>query len=118
MSKGETVGEIYARFSNIISKWNAIGKEIPMKEQVTKILHSLTKKYEKKVMGIKEALDLIELKVKDLIGNLQTHKVKLQEREEMEEKECSNKEKPLALWNFHEKSSIKSSSSEYGKRWK
>lgn len=61
MGKPETIREMYANFSNIISSLKALGKDILMKEQVAKILCSLTDKYEKKVTTIEEALDLTTL---------------------------------------------------------
>ena len=70
MAKIESIGEMYVRFSNIVSGLKYLGKGIPMKEQVAKIHRSLTDKFEKKVTAIEEASDLTTLKVKDLIGNL------------------------------------------------
>lgn len=59
--------------------------------------------------AIKEDTNLTKLKVEDLIGNLQTYKVKVQEREE----ECSKKVKSIALHSHHNHSfSSKSFSSE------
>lgn len=78
--------DVNVNFSNIISELRALGKEIPMKQLVAKILRSLTDKYEK-ANAIEEAFDHTPLKVEDLVGNLQTYKVKIQAREVHHQKE-------------------------------
>lgn len=47
MGKGESIGEMHVNFSNIILGLKALENEIPMKEQVAKILRSLTDKYKR-----------------------------------------------------------------------
>lgn len=56
-----------------------------MKEQVTRILCSLTNKYKEKVTAIEEVSYLTTLQVEDLIGNFQNYEVKIQAREQKEE---------------------------------
>lgn len=66
MGKGESIGDMYSRFTNIISGLKALGKGIPTKEQVAKILRSLTVDYEKKVTAMKKPPTSPNLKLKIL----------------------------------------------------
>lgn len=68
MSENETIDEMYAYFTNIIIGLKALGKDIPMNEQMSKILHSHTNKYEKKVTTIEEASTYVRKPY--LFGNL------------------------------------------------
>ncbi|XP_022760867.1 uncharacterized protein LOC111307085 [Durio zibethinus] len=68
MKSNETVSEISNRFTNIINGLNALGKTYSNVEVVKKILNSLPKSWEAKVIAIEESQDSHTLFLDKLIG--------------------------------------------------
>lgn len=66
MSDTKTISEIFTRFIDIINSFNSLNRDIPNIELVNKILHSLLKSWEPKVMTILEPKDLSTLKLEQL----------------------------------------------------
>ena len=58
MKMDESITEIFTRFTDIINGFKSLGKIYPNNEQVRKILRSLPKTWEAKIMAIQEANDL------------------------------------------------------------
>ena len=58
MHNSETIAQMFARFNSITNNLNALGKSYTSIELVNKILKSLPKAYQSKVMAIREARDL------------------------------------------------------------
>src|SRR4051812_20480138 len=80
MNEGESIMDMYTRFTDITNSLIGLGKTYSSVECVRKILLALTSDWEKKVIAIEEANDLSTLSVEYLIGNLMTYEVNLQER--------------------------------------
>src|SRR3954464_11467525 len=84
MNEGESIKDMYTRFTDITNSLIGLGKTYTSVECVRKILLALNSDWEKKVTAIEEANDLSTLSVEDLIGNLMAYEVNLQERRKEE----------------------------------
>src|SRR5256886_5889058 len=84
MNDGESIKDMYTRFTDITNSLIGLGKTYTSVECVRKILLALNLDWEKKVTAIEEANDLSTLSVEDLIGNLMAYEVNLQERRKEE----------------------------------
>src|SRR3954468_12634296 len=90
MNEGESIKDMYTRFTDIINSLIGLGKTYSSVECVRKILLALTSDWKKKVMAIEEANNLSTLSVEHLIGNLMAYEVNLQERRKEESRKKSN----------------------------
>ena len=70
-----------------------LGKSYISTELVNKILKSLPKAYQSKVMAIQEARDLSKLPLEELMGSLMTHEIMMRDHDKMRKK--TRKRKPL-----------------------
>ena len=86
MSTSESIADMFARFSKVVNSLKGFGKDVPMIEQVKKILRSLPKNWTAKVTAIEEAKDLNVLTVDQLIGSLMTHEITLKKNDEADYK--------------------------------
>jgi hypothetical protein len=93
MKQGEKVTEMAERFNTIINQLTLLGNQIPEQQQVDKILRSLTRIWQPKVIAICEVRPLKELTMDELIGNLLTHEINMNELD----KEEGKLKKPIAL---------------------
>ena len=75
MVKGETIKDMFSRFTTITISLKSMGKTYSMEEIIRKILRSLTSEWEKKTTTIEEANDLKTLTLDELIGNLIAYEV-------------------------------------------
>lgn len=91
---------MYIQFSDIISVLGCLGKEVKEKEQVAKILRSLTPKFMAKVISIEESTTFKDMKLENLIGNLETFKVKADAHENEREEEYKKKKDVAFRSNF------------------
>lgn len=73
MKEGESIHDMYTKFSSIINELQYLGEPIHPSKQVNKILRILPKSWASKVDTITEAKNLKVLSIDALIGNLQTH---------------------------------------------
>ena len=73
MKPKETVVDMYTRFTYVINVLKTIGRSFSDFELVNKILHSLSKNWNSKVTMIKEAKNLNNLPLKELIDSLMTY---------------------------------------------
>jgi len=76
MTKGETIQDIYTRFTAIINEIYSWREVIPNEKAVTKLLSVLLESRESKVEAISEARDLDKLDMDELIRNLMTYELK------------------------------------------
>jgi hypothetical protein len=97
MAKGETIKDMFSRFTTITNGMKSMGKTYSMEEKVRKILRSLTSEWERKTTAIEEANDLKVLTLDELIGNLMAYEVQIQERRREEEEEAAPKKKNIAF---------------------
>ena len=91
MKEGESIKDMYTRFSSITNGLRSMGEPIKTSKQVRKILRVLPKSWASKVDAITEAKDLKVLSMDALIGNLQAHEMNKSQETPMK------KEKTLAL---------------------
>ncbi|XP_069145684.1 uncharacterized protein [Solanum lycopersicum] len=75
MKEGETIHDMFTKFSSITNELQSLGELISMSKQVRKVLRILPKSWESKVDAITEAKDLKLLTMDALIGNLKTHEI-------------------------------------------
>ena len=78
MKQDESINNMYSRFQDIYHSLLGLGEIFYDFDIVSKILNSLTDKWERKVLAIKEANDLSTMKPEELIGNLMSYEVNLQ----------------------------------------
>ncbi|KAL6327269.1 hypothetical protein AAG906_017826 [Vitis piasezkii] len=76
---------MFSRFMVIVNEFEALGKTYTEVEKFMKILRSLPKKWETKVMAIQEAKDLTKLSLEELIGSLMTYEINLNNHQRVEE---------------------------------
>ena len=95
MKSNETITDMFTRFTDNINNLKNLGKLYLDSDLCKKILRSLLRTWESKVMAILEAKDLSSLKVEELIGSLMTHEISLSQHIEKEVRR--NKEKGIAL---------------------
>ena len=99
MHHDETIAQMFSRFTTITNDLNALGKSFTSTELVNKILRSLPKAFQSKVVAIREARDLSKLSIEELMGSLMTHEIMMKDHDEDEEKN-KKKKKSLALKSF------------------
>ncbi|GMP58453.1 hypothetical protein CsSME_00022110 [Camellia sinensis var. sinensis] len=73
MKDSETFDEFYAKLSDIVNSSFNLGEKILESKVVGKILRSLPDRFQPKVTAIEEAQDVDNLKLDQLVGNLQTY---------------------------------------------
>ncbi|XP_021825771.1 uncharacterized protein LOC110766715 [Prunus avium] len=76
MDENETFSEFYAKLCVIMNACSNLGEKIPEDRVVKKILRSLPQRFSPKITAIEEIRDLNTLKVRELIGSLQTYEMK------------------------------------------
>ena len=94
----ETIAQMFDRFTVITNDLNALGKSYTLTELVNKILMSLPKAYQSKVVAIREARDISKLSLEELMGSLMTHEIMMKDHDKDEEKD--KKKKTVALKSF------------------
>ena len=85
MKDFESFVEMFSRFIVVVNELESLGKTYIEVEKVMKILRSLPKKWETKVMAIQEAKDLTKLSLEELIGSLMTYEIELYNHQRVEE---------------------------------
>ena len=75
MKEGETIHDMFTKFSSITNELRSLGEPISMTKQVREVLRILPNTWESKVDAITEAKDLKVLTMDTLIGNLKTHEM-------------------------------------------
>ena len=83
----ETIAKMFARFTTIINDLNALGKSYTATELANKILSSLPKAYQSKVVAIREVRDLSKLPLEELMGSLMTYEIMMKDHDKEEEED-------------------------------
>ena len=91
MHSNETIAQMFARFNTTISALYALGKSYTSTELVNKILRSFPKRYQSKVVAIREARNLSKLPLKELMGSLMTHEITIRDHDKDEEEDKKKK---------------------------
>ena len=95
MHSNEAIAKIFSRFDIITNDLYTFGKLYISTKLVNKILRSLPKAYQSKVMAIREAMDLSKLPLEELMGSLMTHEIIMRDHDKDEEED--KKKKTIAL---------------------
>ncbi|XP_020250603.1 uncharacterized protein LOC109827988 [Asparagus officinalis] len=101
MKEKETVQEYLSRVSSTVQQMRSYGEEIKSQQVVSKVLRSLTNKYDHVVTAIEESKDMETYTFDELMGSLQAHEERHSKGDDKKEEkafhvkgESSNKEKP------------------------
>ncbi|GAU51225.1 hypothetical protein TSUD_412310 [Trifolium subterraneum] len=86
MKKDESVHNFYMNVMDFANSFDDLGEKLSDEKIVRKILRSLTKKFDMKVIAMEEAQDISTMKVDELIGSLQTYESSVNERLEKKNK--------------------------------
>ena len=95
MHSNKTILQVFAKFNTITNDLYALGKSYTSTKLVNKILRSLPKAYQSKVVAIREARDLSKLPLEELMGSLMTHEIMMRDHDKDEEED--KKKKKIAL---------------------
>jgi len=71
MQEEETIHDYYMNVLDIANSFDSLGEKLSDEKLVRKILRSLPKRFDMKVMAIEEAQDVFNMQVEELIGSLQ-----------------------------------------------
>ena len=77
MEEDETFDEFYAKLKDIVNFSFNLGESIAESKIVRKILKSLPERFHAKITAIKEAKDIDQIPLTELVGNLQTYEMGL-----------------------------------------
>ncbi|XP_021749508.1 uncharacterized protein LOC110715248 [Chenopodium quinoa] len=79
MHPKETIQEMLTRFTNNINELVSLGRQIPIDEQVRKVLRSLPQdeRWRAKVTALQETKDFTKFNIEQLAGSLMTHELHL-----------------------------------------
>lgn len=80
MKEDEFISYFNIRLLNIAKTSFSIGEKMPEEKLIRKIIRLTPKKFDMKVVTIKEAKDLSGIKVDELIGSLQTFEIAINDR--------------------------------------
>ena len=91
MKSEEFLQDMITRFTTVVNELISLGKVYTTEEQVDKVLRILPRSWEIKVTAIREAKDLTNMSLDELVGNLKTYEMNVDKRGE------GNKEKNLGF---------------------
>ena len=77
MEEDESFDEFYAKLKDIVNSAFNLGETIPEPKIVRKVLRSLLDRFHSKIMAIEESKDIDKIPLTELVGNLQTYKLRL-----------------------------------------
>ncbi|GAU10383.1 hypothetical protein TSUD_419050, partial [Trifolium subterraneum] len=86
MKEDESVHDFYMNVMDFANSFDDLGEKMSDKKIVRKILRSLTKEFDMKVIAMEEAQDISTMRVDELIGSLQTYESSVNERIERKNK--------------------------------
>ena len=77
MEEVESFDEFYAKLKDIVNSAFNLGETIPEPKIVRKVLRSVPERFHAKIMAIEESKDIEKIPLTELVGNLQTYKLRL-----------------------------------------
>ena len=83
MKPSETIGDMYTRFTDVVNGLKALGKSFLNLKLVNKVLRSLSRIWDSKVIAIQETNDLNKFSLEELIGPLMTYEMAYDELDEL-----------------------------------
>ncbi|XP_070011246.1 uncharacterized protein [Nicotiana sylvestris] len=94
MKEGETIQEMYTRFTTLTNELKSLGRIILEEDKVEKILtRVLPVSWENKIIVIQESKNIATLKMDEIIGNLTAYELRMQ----TVKMDAPKKERSLAL---------------------
>ena len=93
MQPKESISKMYNCFTTFITNLKSLEKTYANKELVKKILNSLPKSWEAKVIVTEESKDPNTFPLDKLVGSLFTHEMKMKQREESNKKALEKSKK-------------------------
>ena len=91
MKPNESIVEMFTRFTDVVNGLEGLGKRESEQDSVSKILRCLPPKWNSKTEAIKEAKNLKELPLEELIGSLMTYESKIARQEKEMQDESKKK---------------------------
>ena len=82
MKPGESLQDMITRFTTVVNELISLGKVYTTEEQVDKVLRTLPRSWKIKVTAIREAKDLTNMTLDELVGNLKTYEMNIEKRGE------------------------------------
>jgi peroxiredoxin family protein len=86
MKEDENVHDFYMNVMDYANVFDDLGEKMSDEKLVRKILRSLTKKFDMKVIAIEEAQDISTMRIDELVGSLKTYESAANERLEKKTK--------------------------------
>ena len=81
MLDDESIHDYHLNILDIANAFDSLGEKISDEKLVRKILRSLPKRFDMKVIAIEEVQDISNMKVDELIGSLQNFEIMINNRE-------------------------------------
>ncbi|CAM8935512.1 unnamed protein product [Rhodiola kirilowii] len=81
MQEDETIADFNTRVLDISNEAFALGEPLTEETLVRKVLRSLTKRFAMKALAVKEANDVKNMRLDELMGSLQTHEMDMNEED-------------------------------------
>jgi len=81
MLEDESIQDYHLNILDIANAFDSLGEKISNEKLVRKILRSLPKRFDMKVIAIEEVQDISNMKVDELIGSLQNFEIMINNRE-------------------------------------
>jgi hypothetical protein len=85
MKEDENIQEFYMNILDMSNNFDTLGEKMSEEKLVRKILRSLPKRFDMKVIAIEEAQNISEIKIEELIGSLQNFEIIINDRVEKED---------------------------------
>ncbi|WJX88834.1 hypothetical protein P8452_70878 [Trifolium repens] len=82
MKEEETIYDFHMSILDLANPFDSLGERLSDEKLVRKILRSLPKRFDMKVIAIEEAQDISSLKVEEVVGSLQTFEMNFSDKVE------------------------------------
>ncbi|CAM8959403.1 unnamed protein product [Rhodiola kirilowii] len=83
MHEDETIADLNTRVLDISNEAFTLGEPMTEETLVRKVLRSLTKRFTMKALVVKEANDVKNMRLDELMGSLQTHEMDMNEEDRL-----------------------------------
>ena len=77
MKPNESIVKMFTRFTDVVNGLEGLGNSVTEEDKVSKILRCLPPKWNSNTEAIKEANNLRELPLEELISSLMTYEMKI-----------------------------------------
>ena len=121
MMEDESIQDYHLNILDIVNAFDSLGEKISDEKLVRKILRSLPKRFDKKVIVIEEAQNISSLKVNELIGSLQNLELNINNKTDKKDKGiafASNVDTKETQGNHEDKDSLSENIVVHGKQFR